>query len=161
MSAYDPVKAKAYREANKERRAANFKAWLEKNREYNTARCAVWKSANAEHVHEYNAALWKKNKTERSEWYSQYQKDNKEYFAVRNAARVKALGPSRFRNKNSLAARWDYYGGKCWICGVDAQAWDHVKPVVKGGANIPANLRPVCKSCNSRKRDRWPFERAA
>jgi hypothetical protein len=35
---------------------------------------------------------------------------------------------------------------------------DHVKPLARGGSNWPANLRPACKSCNSRKGARWPFE---
>ncbi len=47
----------------------------------------------------------------------------------------------------------------CWICGgvSDHMAFDHVKPIAKGGAHIPANLRLACRSCNSSKNARWPF----
>lgn len=56
-----------------------------------------------------------------------------------------------------VAARFAMWGGKCWICGVPAEARDHVKPLSKGGRHLPANIRPICHSCNSRKNARWPF----
>lgn len=54
-----------------------------------------------------------------------------------------------------IAARMAYFGHKCWMCGDPATALDHVKPVSKGGSDCPANFRPACKSCNSRKGARW------
>lgn len=60
--------------------------------------------------------------------------------------------------RTMLAARWDYYGGRCWMCGEPAVEWDHVKPLARGGAHIPANLRPACRFCNARKKDHWPLE---
>ena len=55
-----------------------------------------------------------------------------------------------------IQARIDYYGGAGYLCGApDADTLDHVKPISKGGAHIPANLRPACLSCNSSKRDKW------
>src|SRR5438105_10847814 len=58
-----------------------------------------------------------------------------------------------------LEARINYYGRRCHICGCDwdeltpfDKTVDHVIPVSRGGANWPANLRPACRSCNSRKR---------
>lgn len=57
-----------------------------------------------------------------------------------------------------LQARIDYYAGICWICKVKPmEAIDHVKPLAKGGTEWPANLRPICTSCNSKKRDLWPY----
>ncbi|WP_349257835.1 HNH endonuclease [Iamia sp.] len=43
------------------------------------------------------------------------------------------------------------------MCGVEADSIDHVKPLSKGGAHMLSNLRPSCRSCNSRKGARWPF----
>jgi hypothetical protein len=57
-----------------------------------------------------------------------------------------------------LNQKLSMYGGKCWMCRVQPyEAWDHVKPLAKGGAHILANLRPACKTCNSRKIDKWPL----
>jgi 5-methylcytosine-specific restriction endonuclease McrA len=56
-----------------------------------------------------------------------------------------------------IAARWAYFGGRCWMCGAVATDIDHVKPLARGGSNWPANLRPACSGCNHRKRARWPY----
>lgn len=42
----------------------------------------------------------------------------------------------------------------CVYCGGASVAVDHVTPVAQGGSDRWANLAPVCKSCNSRKRSR-------
>jgi 5-methylcytosine-specific restriction endonuclease McrA len=60
-----------------------------------------------------------------------------------------------------LAAKAAYWGDRCWMCGGPFEAWDHVKPLGKGGLHVLANLRPACKSCNSRKHDQWPYRRPA
>lgn len=57
-----------------------------------------------------------------------------------------------------IAARVAYYGGRCWMCGGEYEAVDHVKPLAKGGSDWPANLRPACRACNAAKRDAWPME---
>lgn len=55
-----------------------------------------------------------------------------------------------------LAQRLSMYPG-CWMCGGLPETVDHVKPLAKGGAHILANLRPACWSCNSSKRESWPY----
>lgn len=70
-------------------------------------------------------------------------------------------GAEGYCSLTQLQARIDYYGGLCWICGDPMEAIDHVKPLSKGGTEWPANLRPICTSCNSKKRDLWPFLTAA
>jgi 5-methylcytosine-specific restriction endonuclease McrA len=68
----------------------------------------------------------------------------------------------RARKKNAkgratvtqIQARWDYYGRLCYLCMKTAVASDHVIPLSRGGSNWPSNLRPICKSCNSRKNNR-------
>lgn len=71
------------------------------------------------------------------------------------ARRKGAIGNFTFEQ---LQARIEYYGAKCWICSAPYAAIDHVKPVTKGGWNWPANLRPICTPCNSRKNNKWPFK---
>jgi 5-methylcytosine-specific restriction endonuclease McrA len=47
----------------------------------------------------------------------------------------------------------------CIYCGASgALTQDHIIPVSKGGPDIPANIVPACKTCNSSKQDRDIFE---
>lgn len=64
--------------------------------------------------------------------------------------------------KDQVIARILYYGSQCWIpgCTEPGTAIDHVKPLSKGGANWPANLRPICQRHNSQKSNLWPFDPA-
>jgi 5-methylcytosine-specific restriction endonuclease McrA len=55
-------------------------------------------------------------------------------------------------------ARLAFWGWRCYLCNGDwfnlperDRTIDHVIPVSKGGTNWPANLRPACRSCNSKK----------
>lgn len=56
--------------------------------------------------------------------------------------------------REQVRARIAYYGGLCWICRkAPYTEMDHVIPISRGGSKWPANLRPVCRRCNSRKSD--------
>lgn len=76
-----------------------------------------------------------------------------------------ALAGDRRRDRESVAAgsctaeqlsaRIAYYGGRCYVCHGAATEIDHVKPLAAGGCRWPANLRPICKPCNSRKGASW------
>lgn len=74
----------------------------------------------------------------------------------RRRARERAA-PAVKITRELLAAKWTYWAGLCWMCRGPANSWDHVKPLVKGGAHMLVNLRPACRSCNSAKGDRWPY----
>lgn len=64
-----------------------------------------------------------------------------------------------YATREQVQARVDFYGGLCRICRTAPyEAMDHVKPIAWGGSKWPANLRPACTSCNSRKGAQWPFE---
>lgn len=45
--------------------------------------------------------------------------------------------------------------GSCAYCGGEADGWDHVVALSRGGANSVDNLVPVCTPCNQRK-NRYP-----
>lgn len=61
-----------------------------------------------------------------------------------------------------LEQRFALWGGRCWMCGVTAATeTDHVKPISRGGSHCLANLRPICKRCNARKRNTWPLSTEA
>ena len=57
-----------------------------------------------------------------------------------------------------IRGRCELYGETCYICGFPAEAIDHVIPLAAGGTNWPANLRPICKTCNSIKAREWPCD---
>lgn len=104
----------------------------------------AWKGQNAEHIAAYLRS-----------------------YAVENPERIRALGRRRQARKQQalhvpftveqLIAKVAYWGNRCWLCGGAHEAIDHVKPLSKGGPHILANLRPICKSCNSRKHNKWPL----
>ena len=52
--------------------------------------------------------------------------------------------------------------GICRHCGKKFSAkeltMDHLVPIVRGGKSIKGNLVPSCKSCNSERKYRLPFE---
>jgi hypothetical protein len=39
----------------------------------------------------------------------------------------------------------------CTYCGVPCESWDHVAPLILGGANSAENLVPSCLPCNQRR----------
>ncbi|WP_226370261.1 HNH endonuclease signature motif containing protein [Pseudonocardia oceani] len=87
-----------------------------------------------------------------------------EYYRLVSAAST-TVRRARFRKVQQvpftaaqLAQRLAYYGNRCWMCGAPAGTVDHVKPIVAGGPNMLANLRPACPPCNSGKAGRWPFQ---
>lgn len=68
--------------------------------------------------------------------------------------------PSWPYTADELRQKFEYHGGRCWMCRkplLPGFHWDHVKPLNQGGSDMLANLRPACGPCNSAKRDRWPF----
>lgn len=76
--------------------------------------------------------------------------------AKRRSRTLSAAGHG-YASKAMIDARWEMFGGKCWVCGGPAEAVDHVKPLSKGGSNFPSNLRPACTGCNSSKGAKWPY----
>ena len=91
------------------------------------------------------------------EWRSQNREILRAIGAKRRAIEKEASG-AKYTTVAHISARWEYYGWRCYLCGRPAEATDHVIPLAKGGSHFPANLRPICTSCNSTKKDRWPIE---
>lgn len=75
--------------------------------------------------------------------------------AVRRA-RLRAVQQVPFTTEQ-MAQRLAYHGNRCWMCGAPGTTVDHVKPIIAGGPNMLANLRPACRPCNSGKAGRWPY----
>ena len=45
----------------------------------------------------------------------------------------------------------ELWASRCWVCAKPGRATDHVIALCNGGTNWPANLRPICASCNGAK----------
>jgi 5-methylcytosine-specific restriction protein A len=55
--------------------------------------------------------------------------------------------------------------GICHHCGEKFSpgdlTMDHLVPIIRGGKSTRGNLVPSCKTCNSERKQRLPFERCA
>jgi len=141
------VQSHEYRTKNRDR-------WRLYNRE--------WYAKNRGRKHLYNREWHTKNKeqanTQTRKWFQDNPEERCAYQSHRRARIQNADGDA---TAEQIAARWEVYGHTCYICGGPAEATDHVIPLVKGGSNWPANLRPICTQCNSRKHATWPYDFAA
>lgn len=126
----DPDRTRSYmqawRHANRVKKRTDNRAWADANPE--KARIAIqrWGAANKDKL--------------------------ATYYLARRGRKSNANG---FATTKQVADRMAYYGGRCWMCGEVGNTIDHVKPLSKGGSNWPANLRPACRSCNSKKGAKW------
>jgi 5-methylcytosine-specific restriction endonuclease McrA len=130
-------RAKRWAEANPERACRNKERHYAANRDRIAQRVRDWVAANPERAR------------------AQGRKD-----ARIRKARKRGVVIVPF-TVEQLAAKVAYWGDRCWCCGGPAEAIHHVKPIVAGGAEMLCNLRPVCTSCNSGKRDKWPLPATA
>lgn len=77
-----------------------------------------------------------------------------------NSPKGQAKRKQRYANgvrRTLINAKAKYWGDRCWVCEGDWNQIDHVKPIARGGVNLLSNMRPICASCNSKKRATWPF----
>ena len=91
------------------------------------------------------------------DWKAGAEKRRRDAVARRRGLECNAAGTS-YTTAEKVDARCEMWGRTCYLCGAPMQAIDHVIPLTKGGTHWPANLRPICKSCNSKKRDNWPYD---
>jgi len=132
-----------WRERNREKEKTRRKIHYQKNRAYELARQKRYNESRIEQIANY-----------RSKW----KKENKDKVQASVQRRLaKKAGATGDATNEQISARWKMFGGKCYICNEKATATDHVKPLGKGGANWPCNLRPICGICNSIKGAKWPY----
>jgi len=140
------------------------KAWRDRHASYAASqkphsrkRFKAWKAAHperhAESRERYAATHHKEILESNKRWLDKRPAKRLEYRHRRRSLEVLAAG-SGYTTAQHIEWRWQMYGGKCWICGGDADELDHVIPLTKGGSNWPANLRPACKHCNTKKGNR-------
>jgi hypothetical protein len=55
--------------------------------------------------------------------------------------------------RERLLQKWKRQCRSCAYCPAPATSIDHVVPLIRGGTNFEGNLAPVCRPCNSSKRE--------
>jgi len=138
---------------------ARSKVYRQNNPEKEQARKSSWRQKNGKREKEYQKAYRQEHRDNEQARKRIWQQENKDKTTTQKCRRrARKVGAPGDITTKQIAARWEYYGGRCYICGNHAEATDHVIPLNKGGSNWPANLRPICKRCNSIKRDIWPYD---
>lgn len=156
-TAADKARYRRWYEANREKAKERSRQWRAANRERHRAYSRKW---NADHPEAYQRKQreWRlRNREHINAYAGAWAKKNRAYYRAAIAAyRARKLDAPGVASVDAILARIAYYGGRCWVCrSADAREVDHVKPLTKGGSNWPANLRPICRSCNARKGNRW------
>jgi 5-methylcytosine-specific restriction endonuclease McrA len=161
----DAIKAKSakYAKEHPEEVHARRVAIYYRNHDKSKQSARDWYYANRERALAWSKVYRAENRSRLSATQAAWRKLNPERRTAtemkRRAIKRAAAGSCSYAQ---LQARIEFYGGKCWVCRTAPfESIDHVKPLSKGGSNWPSNLRPCCKSCNSKKRANWPFDRMA
>lgn len=136
------------------------KAYWQSHREEISATTQRWRRAHPDKCYEYSRQ-WRLANPEKSractqKWRRANPRKNRAKVARRRAMKLGAAG-AEYTTSEKVSARWAMFGGRCWVCGDEAQETDHVKPLASGGANWPCNLRPICRFCNASKGATWPY----
>lgn len=81
--------------------------------------------------------------------------NSRKFWERKNSYELKRLQASLFTSRPDIRKKvYDLHGKECLSCGeTEKIEMDHVIPIVKGGENTIENLQPLCKSCNTSKRD--------
>lgn len=152
---------RAYAQEHREERLAYCRHYYLANREERLERQREYGVAHAEQRRAYVAVRqaapeYREARRVYEKQYWDERRDEARAKGHRWRARQKAATVSPITDA-ARSEKWIYWNGCCWICGGPADSWDHVKPLSKGGPHVLSNLRPACRSCNSRKKDTWPF----
>lgn len=144
-------RARDYRERNPEKSRESARKQAAKQR-------SSWSPERKLAFNEYYRLWGKENRVKRRDIERRYREANRDKIRAKNRRRAsKRRGAPGSCTYDQQKARWDLYGGLCWMCGALATSIDHVKPIEAGGSEFAANLRPACRSCNSSKGQKWPF----
>jgi 5-methylcytosine-specific restriction endonuclease McrA len=118
-----------------------------------------------EKIGEYNRNYRQINKKKYKELNAKWIKENRNYInckhTIRRAKLKNSIGSFTLQEWESKKKEFNYC---CVICKIPEQELlnetgigltiDHIIPLNKNGTNWIKNIQPLCKSCNSRKKDK-------
>lgn len=116
---------------------------------------AAYRIANIDRLRELSIANQKKNMLSKRENGRKWARKNKLYLSLKRGAR-RTLAKRGDLTKQAWIALVDFANGACLCCGSKYKIeHDHIVPVSRGGEHSILNSQPLCKSCNSRKSDKF------
>jgi len=145
---YDAKRTQRWKEANPDRVREKNKAWAADQKAKGYPNLKKWIAENPEKARE----MWRRNG-------KAWREANPEKAAAqrhRKRAR-KAKAPGHHTGEELILLR-EQFSGLCAYCENEADTWDHVIPLYRGGTNFIWNIAPACRSCNSSKQHKPPEE---
>jgi hypothetical protein len=148
--------------ANPEEVKQRSKEWRKRNPERKKENDRNWRQRNTARAND-NAKRWVTNNPEkRREIVRRYDSLHKEENRIRQARRRAAIQANGFipYTREQLLGKLLVWRYCCYLCKQpldDTLHWDHVKPIVAGGADMLCNLRPAHSRCNQIKSGKWPL----
>jgi 5-methylcytosine-specific restriction endonuclease McrA len=142
---------------------ASHAAWTSRNRDKTRASSAAqhkirrtfktWRDRLSAYSRVYYAANRLSCRVRHAAWLKDHPDKPTEYASRRRARKAGNHGDGC--TPKEWLAILKKYGNKCADCGVSGKTQkmtrDHIIPISKGGADMPHNIRPLCRPCNSRK----------
>ncbi|MFA5321955.1 MAG: HNH endonuclease [Smithella sp.] len=133
----------AWRKAHPEQSRENQRKWFHAHPDAQRKYRHKWIATNPKKIRE--------RLCERSLKWAKLHPEKNCFQTERRRARLKNAAGWDYTTSQHIQWRWEMWGNKCWMCSKKATATDHVIPLSKSGSHWPANLRPICKFCNSQK----------
>lgn len=164
-----------YRKRNQEKVQRSLRIWRAENKDKVRASHRAWCIKNEDRVKANRRAYYEARKSSFAERMASYYAANKAYFSEANrrwrqshrleqqarvrsnkVARRTAAGSFSKANISRIKAA---QRNRCAYCRTALRPGfhiDHIRPISKGGSNLPCNLQLLCASCNHSKKDRLP-----
>ena len=151
--------SRRWRESNPEHVEAYRRKYYKRNREAYHIRSAKYRAEKPQYFRDYKRNWYRENQERARTYLREWHRQDVNRARVYGARRRARLEEGRVTfTVNELEQRMSMFGFRCYMCSGPFETVDHVKPLAKGGPDCLANLRPACKTCNSRKRDNWPYK---
>lgn len=158
----NPEYMRAWRDANREKKREYDRKYRAANHEKVRESVRNWQVANPEKRREadrkYLAVNYDKHREAVRRYQAKYPEKHLEMMRAANQRR-RASVKTNTDNAPTAAQLKSIRELPCCYCGQPGpSAVDHYIPLARGGTHTLDNLRPACRSCNSRKGAKLPSE---